>query len=462
MRMQAKSVLFWSRRVARVAGCLGIGFTLIGCQGRGPTSDDDLKAANQKKAAIVSKGPVAEVPAATDSGTVLHPIDSLPEGRRYRAAIKAIDRSELEVAERIRQELQADPQHRVLATAIKAMMLIKQNALEEAIGLAEEISAIPVMRAEAFVIAGEVYQRDNRLLDATAAFENAIDVEPQHARAHRWLGAIYYDTGAMQLAKIHLRKAAELEPTDVNSLLLSAKISQEYEQYEESARDYEQLLQRSPSPQIKVPIQIKLAECYLALRKLPQARQALVGCPPVPGLLAVQASIAESEGDSEAAINLAQEALRQAPENRTATVVLGRIYLSRRNWEAASSVLERLVKARPYDHEPRLLLGRALLGAGQKERGEQEVKAATKLKNTFLQFAELHQEAIKHPEDAQIRVELGQLAEELGKYELAHMWYRSALGLDPSNAGAQAAADRLANSRLDSEGGRKSTALQLQ
>ncbi len=89
--------------------------------------------------------------------------------------------------------------------------------------LAENISTVPVMQAEAYVIAGEVFQRQNRLLEAIGAFENAIAIHPDHVRANRWLGAVYYDTGSMRLATKHLRKTSELDPSDVNSLLLSPR-----------------------------------------------------------------------------------------------------------------------------------------------------------------------------------------------------------------------------------------------
>lgn len=427
----------------------------IGCRERQGESDAAVEAAKKQVAAIASGSATAEQGNAVDSTVPTadtpalesqagHPIDQLPQGKRYRAAVRAIDHGDVETADKIRQDLAADPQYSALATAIQAFLFIKQGKLDEALHLAEEISAIPVMQCESYVIAGEVYQRENRLSEATAAFENALAIDPQHIRAHRWLGAIYYDTGAMRWATTQLRAAAELDPTDTNSLLLSAKIFQDYEQYQEAISDYRAVLTRKLPPELALHAKAKLAECLIKLRKLDEAEQALEDCPPSPAVVASQAAIAEAKGDLEQAVQLAKDALEHSPDNRSAAMTLGRVYLSERKWDEALPVLEHMVEKAPYDHEPRLLYGRALVGAGQRERGEAQIKQATELKDTFLKFADLHQEAIKNPEDVSIRMALGRLAEKLGKPQLAENWYRAALGLEPGNKEAASALEALA------------------
>lgn len=436
---------------------IGLAILGTGCRPSSAPSDEAAEAAKKKVAAIAGESATGEQAAAPNlpfaEGTApvaqgIHPIDQVAQGKRYRTAVRAIDRGDLATAESIRKELSTDPQYSPLATAIQGLLFVKQGKLDEAIHIAEEISAIPVMQSEAYVIAGEVYQRENRWTEATAAFENALAMNPEHVRAHRWLGAIYYDTGAMRLATTHLRAAAKLDPSDVNSLLLSAKIFQDYEQYQEAINDYQTLLQRTGSADITLLAKAKLAECFIKLRKLDEAEQVLRDAPPVPGVLASRAAIAEAKGQEETAVKLAKEALKQAPDHPSAGLILARVYLSQRNWNEALLVLQRMVDKAPYDHEPRLLLGRALVGSGQREQGEAEITRATELKNTFLKFADLHQEAIKNPNDVSIRIALGRLAEKLGKRKLAENWYRAAIGLDPTN---QEAADALNRPRADAQ-----------
>ncbi len=89
------------------------------------------------------------------------------------------------------------------------------------------------------------------------------------------------------------------------------------------------------------------------------------------------------------------------------------------------------------------MLGRALIGAGDKERGQSEVKKATELKDNVLKFANLHLTAMEKPDDAQVRFQLGEMAEKLGKPDFGSQLVLYALGMDPSLKGAESALERL-------------------
>ncbi len=408
--------------------------------------NDQLAAAAKAKISEIVSNPPSKVDAPSSvSNDGIHPIDQVPQGKQFRLASSAVDRGDFAEAERIGSELAADSQYNVLSTAIRGQILAKQGKFDEAIRIAEEISAVPVMQCEAYVIAGEVFQRQNRLKEALGAFQNAVELNPRHVRANLWLGAIYYDTGAMRLATDHLRKAAELDPVDVNSLLLSAKIFKEYEQYDEAIRDYRVLLERVLKPDVQLLVRVNLAECFVALRDLDTARMTLKDCAEVPSVLSTRSAIEEFAGENAAALSLAQSVLKQLPTDRSTGLIAGRVLVVQRDWNAAIPLLERLTRSLPYDHEPRLLYGRALLGSGEKDRGEQEIRKATELKDVFLKFADLHQEAIKRPQDAALRVDIGRLAEQLGKPGLAKNWYRVALGLDDQNPDALAALKRMSS-----------------
>lgn len=379
-----------------------------------------------------------------------HPIDAIAQGQRYRQATSALDRGDFETAQSIRLGLAGDPQFSPLASAIQALILIKQAKYPEALKIAEDISAIEIMQPEAYVLAGEIFLRENRLTEATDAFQRALELNPRHARAHRWLGVLYYDTGAMRLATDELRAAAAEDTEDTNSLLLSGKIFQDYEKFNEALEDFQAALQRTEVQPAKTLIALRVAECLAQLRRLEEARQILEGLPPLPGVLATRAVVAESGGDFEQATQLAKQSLEIDPTNQTASLLLGRIYITDRQWDLALPLLEKLVQKHRHDHESHLLYGRALVGSGNREQGQQEIELATQLKDTFLKFADLHQDAIASPRDTAIRLELGQSAERLGKPELALSWYRAVLGLEPNNQAAQAAIERLSSSPVPS------------
>jgi tetratricopeptide (TPR) repeat protein len=190
-------------------------------------------------------------------------------------------------------------------------------------------------------------------------------------------------------------------------------------------------------------VRIKQAECLVALRRLDDAREILKGCADSLGVTSTKALIAETAGENDQALELAKKVLEKLPQDRSAGLIAGRIWTVQRDWDSALPLLQRLTEAHPFDHEPRLLWGRALIGSGDKPRGEAEIQRATEIKDAFLKFADLHQEAIRRPLDANLRLELGRLAESLGKLDLARQWYRAAVGLDEQNAQALAALQRL-------------------
>ncbi len=423
--------------VTRIFFCLAALVFLLfpGCK-----SKEDSQATRQKISELAGNSDEKPV----DTSVFTHPIDHEPEGRQYRAAARALDQGDMETATKIRDSLKNAAIHfQPLATAIDALIAVKQGRLDQALRMAEEISALQIMQPEAYVIAGEVFQLQNRLSEARNAFENALSQNPQHVRAHLWIGSIYYDTGAMRLATIHLRKAAELEPREVNALLLSGKIFQDYEQFEEAIVDYRKALEAVSGEDKKIAVSVKLAECLSELRKLDEAKAMLQSLPGTPNVLAERAKIEETLGNFAQAMDLAKQSIALKPDHPLANLILGRIALAERRWQDAKTFVEPLVSQQPFDHESRLILGRAMVGLGQTEAGQSEIKRATELKDKFLRFADLHQDAIQKPEDAALRVDLGRLAEELGKPELARTWYRAALGLEPENALAAEGLKRL-------------------
>ncbi len=431
------------KRLLQLAILLPSLLAYSGCRDTKLATNREVESAKAKISELVAEIPAKSEDQSSAKKNGIHPIDQVPQGKQFRLASSAVDRGDFVEAERIGSELATDSQYSVLATAIRGLILAKQSKFDEALRIAEEISSVPVMQCEAYVIAGEVFQRQNRLKEALGAFQNAVELNPRHVRANLWLGAIYYDTGAMRVATEHLRKAAELDQVDVNSLLLSAKIFREYEQYDEAIHDYRHLLKRALKPDVLLLTRVNLAECLVAIRDLDEARIALKDCVESPSVLATRSAIEEFAGDPSAALTLAQSVLKQLPTDRTTGLIAGRILLVQRDWNNALPLLERLTQAHPFDHEPRLLYGRALVGSGEKDRGEQEIRKATELKDLFLKFADMHQEAIKRPQDAALRVEIGRLAEQLGKQGLARNWYRAALGLDDQNADAAAALKRM-------------------
>ncbi len=80
---------------------------------------------------------------------------------------------------------------------------------------------------------------------------------------------------------------------------------------------------------------------------------------------------------------------------------------------------------------------------GRAEEGKALLKRSTEIKETFLKLAELHLSANEKPFDVPVRLQLGEVAEKLGRTAVALSWYQAALGLEPANEQATQAIARL-------------------
>ncbi len=374
---------------------------------------------------------------------VPHPLDQVAEGRMYRQAIAAIDEGRLEEADRIRLELKEHPHYSILADAIAGFLLAKAGRSDAAIDVAEAISRVPVMRVESYLLAGQAFHAQGDWGAAIQAFRGAVAEHRDCVRGHRWLGAILYDTGAMWEAVEHLRAVGRLDRRDTRSLRLAGLIHYDYQQYEEAVQDYLRLLKRSLELDLAREVRIELADSFRELRRYAEAMETLVPLDEDAAVLAMQAACYEAAGDLEQALQAAERALALEPRHRQANLVAGRIDHSNRRWDEAIERLRVAVEVDPGSHEPRFLLGRALLQTGELAAGESEIEQATKLRELNLQVAELHLQAIARPGDADLRCQLGQLTEQLGRKKAAATWYRAALGLQSGHTQAAAALKRL-------------------
>jgi tetratricopeptide (TPR) repeat protein len=398
------------------------------------TSTPATSTSSPKRAASVAR------PA---SPRFVSPIDQLPEGPLYRTAIAALDVGKTAQAKKAQEELMAMTQRPVLAQAIDGFALAKQGQFDEAIAIAQEVSKVPVMRGEAYLIAGEAFFKKGLWVDAIGAFEGAVETEPNNPRPHRWLGMIHYDLGAMYEAVRHLREVAKLDPSDLAALRLAGLIHRDYEKFEEAIADYEGVLGRGLPDETELKVRLELADSYRQLKRPEEALAAIADCPETADVLAIRGACKESAGETDEGLRLASRAIELDPRHELANLVAGRLHMANQSWPEAIAALKVALDVDPTDHATRYLLGRALVLSGDRDAGEAELAQAERLKGISLKLSELHLEALAKPQDAAVRLQMGKLAEELGRPQTALNWYRAALSLDGSSQTAADAIRRL-------------------
>ena len=72
-----------------------------------------------------------------------------------------------------------------------------------------------------------------------------------------------------------------------------------------------------------------------------------------------------------------------------------------------------------------------MLDWGKREKAAEQLEIMQKIRGIERDFVQLHQTASENPNYADVRYQIGMLARQLNKPELACLWFRAALALQP-------------------------------
>jgi tetratricopeptide (TPR) repeat protein len=364
--------------------------------------------------------------------------------RHFEAAVAAFARNDLDAVQTAAEALRGVAGYEPHSHLLEGMLLLRKDRLPDAavqLGLAANH---PDTRALACTLCGEALCRSRELRGAERVLKAAIQSDRSQTDAHRWLAVLYYDIGSMVHALKELSAVAEQAPGDPRPLRLMGLIHKDFDKYQEAATAYRESLRRAAALSDeeaarfvdKTEIRLELGECLLRLRRHAELLEALGECPRSAQRLALEAASYYNERDIESARKLVAAALALAPNELDALHLQATLDLDANDPAAAVKILRRAAEQYPKDHSVHYKLSQAYQRLGRKEAAAAEAKLSKELYDLQRHFAELHQQAIRDTADADVRYQLGVVARQLGKPELAETWFRAALALDPRHAGA--------------------------
>jgi tetratricopeptide (TPR) repeat protein len=353
----------------------------------------------------------------------------------YRSFLSGLEGTRINNTSRVR--LAIDLLEREKGFVLQRKYLLAWNAVQEgrfqdALRLADESKTHPDVEVEARVVAGQAAYRIGAAGNAQSYWEEALALNPDALEPHRWLGVLYFDLGAMDNALIHLRAVSKLDPTDFRAERLMGLINRDYERPEAAIVHYQESLRRSPSQPDRYMVCLELAECQIKQRNFEAAIESLTGCPDSPRRNRLLARCLLNLASLDQARNLAEISLSLEPFDLDALQLNAEIALADGNISKASGFLRLAVDKHPYSHSIRAQFAQVLGRLGNTKEAQQEQQRAEELQTLWQRFSDLQIEAINRPIDAQIRYEIGLLANRLGKADLAASWFRAALAINPN------------------------------
>ena len=153
----------------------------------------------------------------------------------------------------------------------------------------------------------------------------------------------------------------------------------------------------------------------------------------------MEADCRRSLGQTTEATALLRQALELDPRFVPAKLSQANLLLDLEQSGRAVDLLEEAVRIEPANSQAHFQLSQALRLAGESERASEELLLMQKLKTLEKEFSELHETAANRPTDADVRYRIGELARQLERRNLATMWYRAALAIDPNHQRARSA-----------------------
>lgn len=352
--------------------------------------------------------------------------------RYFSAGMRAVrDNSRLGV-ERAVRSLEGSAAYALPRAYLKGWLQLQSGQTEEALSLAVSAQDHPDVEVESRVLAGQAAYRLGAAGNAKVFWEEALARDPDCLAAHQWLGVLYYDVGAMDNAMLHLRAVSRLAPEDYRPDRFMGLINRDYERPDVAIPHYLESLRRAPNQPDVETVWLELAECQIKQREYDAAMKSLSRCGESGRKSRLTARCLLNIGDLEDARRLARQSLLDQPRDVDAIQLNAEIALIDGEVEAAAELLENAALLHPFDHGVRMQFSQVLGRLGREADSKLQSDRAAELEKLWQRFSDLQIEAINRPTDAPIRYEIGLLAKQLGKPELAISWLKAALSIDPS------------------------------
>ena len=354
--------------------------------------------------------------------------------RRGREALLAGDRK---TVIRESQRLIRLPGHEHYGRLLAGLLLVYENKLDKALPDLLEASQHEETVVQAMTAAAKCYYLVGRFTDAVGIALVVLSKDPEATDARRWLAAAYYDLGATGYAVMELKTISAKVPDDSRCERLLGLIKKDNEQFDQAIAHYRESLRRNPHTSERQMILVELAESLIKTSRFDEALEALRDCDQSALVITLKAECTWNLGQTDEALILLQEALRLDPQYATAKLKRGTLLLSLGRADDAVSDLKDAVSLMPYTSQTHFQLSQAYGRQGERDQAARELQIMQRIQVVEREFADLHETASEKPNDANIRYRIGQLATQLHKADLARLWFRAALALDPQHMQAR-------------------------
>ena len=230
-------------------------------------------------------------------------------------------------------------------------MDVQQKRLAPARERIEKRLAVEPKRAELLLLAARVYLADKDPQKAEQVLKEALEVAPRSPEPYILLADVYRTTQRIDGARGEFDALVARNGADIGARTMAAMLVHMKGDLKDAKRRYAELLAVEP----RVPVAANnLAWIY-----------------------------ADEKQNLDVALELAERTTEQAPEYAAAWDTLGWVYQQKQLPALAIAPFEKAVSKEPTNAAFHYQLGKALAGAGDRDRARQSLQTALKLQPSF-------------------------------------------------------------------------------
>jgi tetratricopeptide (TPR) repeat protein len=322
---------------------------------------------------------------------------------------------------------------------LRGALLICTDKPDLALSPLRDAASQSELRSRAQLMASRAYLDLHQFSAAEQVLSERLREDSEDVEAHRLLAVMYYDLGANPAAIEHLEAVVRLAPTDARPLRLIGLMRKDFQDYTAAVQAYREALRRKSDGPLAEEVRLELAQCLAELRKYDESLAALTPDLQSPDALAVRLLSYRALGRQDEARQVAERAAQIANPSLNLVLELGTYWDAMGDLKQASSYYEKAVELDRLDFIPRYKLSTVYARMGRAAEAAEQLETMQINRKRYDRLHELQNQAMREPHNAVVRYEMGVASLELGRPEMAGVWFLGALSLDPQHQAARAA-----------------------
>jgi tetratricopeptide (TPR) repeat protein len=365
----------------------------------------------------------------------------------------AAEQEQWQEVRKIKNQLKEMPIADVETKFLEAVLYLNVLNYRASMQRLRQIADDARIREECMIMAARIFLATGDNPGAMRTLNEMIAEFPDNVDAHRLLSAKHYDYGSLQLAMKHCQRISELAPQDPRPDRLMGLISKDFDKNELAVTHYTESLKRASGDSTfeqTSEVHVELAEVQIRLRNYAAALASLANLPAadIPPYLVANARSYQAEchvalGEFDEAQQYIQQALSIDAEHEHALEMHGTLAMQSGQTEQALAILSQAAARHPGNDRILFKLSNVHRQLGNADQAATVLAQHEQIKALKIQYIEKNVMAAQVPTDANIRFELGKIAEQLYDVQAAVSWYQAALALDPNYEAATIALNDL-------------------